>query len=131
MPPEPLPGIDSLEAFQVGEAFSLFRIVPTDARFDPALLDAFRSSFDLGAEPRKFEKRSALIHMGISTFRTRERAVDMAVRWPKLGQFTAELNLKPENGHVFALTGQTGHVTVWGRPLQLVSEIVDIVPIEG
>jgi hypothetical protein len=43
----------------------------------------------------------------------------------------AELGLAPENGLCLADTGQPGHWTLWGRPLQLLGSIDDILHVEA
>jgi hypothetical protein len=55
----------------------------------------------------------------------------MALRWPKIGTFLAELRLQPDNGFCLADTGRPGHFTLWGRPLQLLDSIADIVDVEA
>jgi hypothetical protein len=39
------------------------------------------------------------------------------------------IDLLPENGFCYADTAQPGHVTVWGRPLQLLACVVDILSV--
>ncbi|MGA7704535.1 MAG: hypothetical protein WB998_06525 [Solirubrobacteraceae bacterium] len=73
----------------------------------------------------------AVIHMGLSVFSTRAAARAMALKWPMIGTFVAELNLGPEHGFCVADTGQRGHFTLWGRPLQLLDSIADIVHVEA
>ena len=48
-----------------------------------------------------------------------------------IGTFIAELKLEPEHGFCLADTGQRGHWTLWGRPLQLLDSIADIVHVEA
>lgn len=90
-----------------------------------------RSHYERGAPPRGYERRLAAIHMGLSVFSTRAAAAAMALKWPKIGMFVAELGLEPGNGLCLADTGQPGHWTLWGRPLQLLSAIADILNVEA
>jgi hypothetical protein len=114
----------------VREAAIVYRIVRGADRSAPAVLDSLRSHYEQGAPPRGYERRLAVIHMGLSVFSTQAAAKVMALRWPMIGRFVAELNLEPEHGFCLADTGQPGHWTLWGRPLQLLGSIVDIVHVE-
>jgi hypothetical protein len=69
--------------------------------------------------------------MGLSVFSTRMAAEAMALQWPRIGMFIAELGLEPGRGFCLADTGQAGHWTLWGRPLQLLGSIVDILHVEA
>lgn len=106
-----------------------YRIVRSTHRSDPLMLDAFRSNYERGARPRGLEIESALIHFGLSMYLERRMAVATALRWPRLGRHIAEVRLEPDNGFYWAHTAQQGHITIWGRPLQLLSCIADILPI--
>lgn len=108
----------------------MFRIVQAASPQDAAVLDGLRSNYDRGISPRGAEISSALIHMGISTYRARPKAVGIAQRWPRIGGYVAELRLRPEHGIWYADTGEPGHVTVWGRQVQLLSCVVDILPVD-
>lgn len=115
----------------VSKTTVMYRIVRGADRGAPAVLDSLRSHYERGAPPRGYERRLAVIHMGLSTFSTQEAAQAMALRWPTIGTFVAELRLEPEHGFCLADTGQPGHWTLWGRPLQLLGSIVDIVHAEA
>ncbi len=115
----------------VREAAIVYRIVRGADRGAPAVLESLRSHYEQGAPPRGYERRLAVIHMGLSVFSTQAAARAMALRWPMIGTFIAELNLEPEHGFCLADTGQRGHWTLWGRPLQLLGSIVDIVHVEA
>ncbi len=69
--------------------------------------------------------------MGLSMYLTQEMAMETARRYPKIGRFIARLRLGPGYGFNLAPTHQPGHLTVWGRPLQLKEAVADIVPIGG
>jgi hypothetical protein len=114
----------------VREAGTMYRIVQGADRSAPAVLDSLRSHYERGAPPRGYERRLAVIHMGLSVFSTQAAARAKALRWPMIGMFVAELNPEPEHGFCLADTGQPGHWTLWGRPLQLLGSIVDIVHVE-
>ncbi len=109
----------------------MYRIVRGADRSAPAVLESLRSHYEHGAPPRGYERRLAVIHMGLSVFSTRAAARAMALKWSTIGMFVAELDLKPGNGFCIADTGQRGHWTLWGRPLQLLSSIADILRVEA
>lgn len=106
----------------------LFRIVQGESPQHPVVLDGLRSNCDRGIAPRGAEVSSALIHMGLSTYRVRDKARSIARRWPRIGGYIAELRLSPDRGIWFAATGVPGHVTVWGRQRQLLACIANILP---
>jgi len=114
----------------VREATVVYRIVRGADRSAPAVLDSLRSHYERGAPPRGYERRLAVIHMGLSVFST-SAAGAMALKWPMIGTLIAELKLEPEHGFCLADTGQRGHWTLWGRPLQLLDSIADIVHVEA
>jgi hypothetical protein len=68
-----------------GRALAVFRIVRSEYADDPVFLNSLRSNYELGDEPRKVERQSTAIHMGISVHLDRADAVGTAQRWPKLG----------------------------------------------
>lgn len=119
----------SLVVHRADEAVVAFRIVKGVNRNDPATLDSLRSNYELGALPRGLEIESALIHLGLSMYRKIEMAAATAQRWPQIGQRIAEVHLQPEHGFCYADTAQSGHITIWGRPLQLLACVVDIISI--
>jgi hypothetical protein len=85
-----------------------------------------RSNYELGQEPRRVERSSTVIHMGISTYLGEGAARGTAQRFPKLGDFVARLDLTSGRGFNFAQTGHPGHLTVWGDPFKLHDVIGDI-----
>jgi hypothetical protein len=107
-----------------------YRIVKDVHRGDSAMLDSLRSNYERGARPRGIEAKLALIHFGLSMYLAREMAAATARRWPRLGRHLAEVELVPSNGSCWAHTGQPGHITVWGRPLQLLACVADILAVE-
>jgi hypothetical protein len=126
-----LPGIEPLEVFRLGGPLTVFRITKSDQPDDDALLDSFKSNYELGRKPRRAEIKSTPVHMGISVYLALERAADLARALPQIGEYVARVELRPEIGAAFALTAEPGHLTVWGRPLQLRAAIADIVPVGG
>jgi hypothetical protein len=107
-----------------------YRIVKDVDRGDPAMLDSLRSNYERGARPRGIEVELALIHFGLSMYLEREMAAATARHWPRLGRHLAEVEIVPGTGSCWAYTGQPGHITVWGRPLQLLACVADILPVE-
>jgi hypothetical protein len=71
-----------------------------------------------------------LIHMGLSTFVRRAQAEAVARQFPALGDHVARVVLRHGFGFAYARTGTRGHLTVWGRPLQLVEAVVETTRIE-
>jgi hypothetical protein len=120
-----------LVARHVDEPLDLFRIVRGAHVGAPGVLEAFRSNYERDAPPRGLEVESALIHLGLSMFVTFEAAAHRAIRWPALGTHVAHLILEPGNGFHLAETGASVHRTVWGRPLQILACVVDILPVGG
>ena len=118
-----------LLARHVEEPVDLFRIVKGATRGAPGVLDSLRSNYERDAPPRGVERQSALIHFGLSMFVSFEAAADRARRWPVLGAHVAHIRLEPANGFHIAETGARVHRTVWGRPLQLLACIADILPV--
>jgi hypothetical protein len=96
---------------------------------DPEVIDSFRSNYELGARPRGLEIESMLIHLGLSMHLKREMAAATARRWQRTGRHIAEVQLQSDCGFCWAHTGHPGHITVWGRPLQLLDCVIDILPI--
>jgi hypothetical protein len=111
------------------EPMTAYRIVRSTHRSDPLMLDAFRSNYELDARPRGLEVESALIHFGLSMYLEHHMAKATARRWPRIGRHLAAVGLESSNGFCWAHTAQPGHITVWGRPLQLLACIADILPI--
>ena len=124
------PPVRELTAHAVVTETVVFRIVRGASAQDPEVVEGLHSNYRRGFEPRGGEVANALVHMGLSTYHARQRAAGIAERWPRIGDHIAELRLRPEHGIWFAATGEPGHVTVWGRPLQLLGCIADILPIE-
>jgi hypothetical protein len=119
---------DNLLVKPVQEPISVHRIVRN--RTTPETLDSLRSHYERELPPRGYERRLAVIHMGLSVFSSRDAARAMALRWPRIGIFLAELRLHPNEGFCLANTGRPGHLTLWGRPAQLFESIADIVHVE-
>lgn len=109
----------------------LFRIVRTDDRETTQFADSFRSHYELGAPPRRAERRSTVVHMGLSTYRSGSQAAGTARRFPAIGTHVARLRLHGGRGVNLADTGHPGHVTIWGDPLTLASCVVEISPVDG
>jgi hypothetical protein len=92
----------------------LYRIVRGEDADANEYIDSFRSHYERGAPPRGLEQRSAIIHLGISTYRSPSQAVGTARRFPAIGTHVARLLLPSAKGFNFADTAHPGHVTVWG-----------------
>jgi hypothetical protein len=107
----------------------VFRIVRSDNVEDPVLLNSLRSNYELGEEPRKVERSSTVIHMGLSAYLDEGVAHGTAQRWEKLGRYVAELRLRPGQGFNFAHTGHPLHLTLWGDPVKLQAAVADIQPV--
>jgi hypothetical protein len=117
-----------LLARHVDEPTELYRIVKGASRGAPDVLDSLRSTYERDAKPRGVEVESVLIHFGLSMFVTFDAAAARAVRWPALGSHIATVSLETGRGFHIAETGARVHRTVWGRPLQILACIADILP---
>lgn len=118
-----------LLARRVEAPVDLYRIVKGGTRGAPGVLDSLRSNYERDAPPRGIEQESALIHFGLSMFVSFDSAADRARRRPALRTHIARVTLEPGNGFHVAETGARVHRTVWGRPLQLLACVADILPI--
>lgn len=123
------PDANDLLVVPLREVTTVHRIVR--GRSVSATLSSLRSHYERDLPPRGYERRLAVIHMGLSVFSSQDAARAMALQWPKIGRFLAEMRLAPGNGFCLADTGRPGHSTLWGRPLQLCDSIVDIVHVEA
>jgi hypothetical protein len=111
----------------VGEPpLTVYRIVRSDNVEDPVFVNSLRSHYEVKAEPRNVEKRSAALHMGISVFMTREQAMQTANKWPAIGGFVVQLELSGGHGFNVADTGGAGHLTLWADPVKLARVAGDI-----
>src|ERR1700761_2047649 len=106
-----------------------FRIVATSEVESPELLDSLRSHYELSQEPRKVERRSPVLHMGISVFTDPAIPARLAQKWPRLGRYLARLEAGDQTPLNYAETSQRGHLTLWADPVKLRDAIVDIEPI--
>ena len=118
-----------LLARHVHEPVDLFRVVKGATRGAPGVLDSLRSNYERDAPPRGIEQESALIQFGLSMSVSFDAAADRARRWPALGAHIAHIRLEPANGFHVAETGARVHRTVWGRPLQLLACVADILAV--
>lgn len=131
MATEQLPGVDPVAVYRLGEPLAVFRITKTDRPFAPDLLDSFKSNYELGRPARRAEVTFTPTHMGLSVYLSLDRARETARAFPKLGTFVARVQLTPATGAAFAQIAEPGHLTIWGRALELVAAVADIVPVEG
>jgi hypothetical protein len=124
--------IERIEAFVLkpgDEPLTLFRVcrVPEG---DPELIDSFTSSYEADRPPRGWEERNILIHLGLSMFVRQDQAEETARRFPMIGEHVARVTLRHGHGFAYARTGSAGHMTIWGRPLQLMAAVAEINPID-
>ncbi|MDQ3768039.1 MAG: hypothetical protein M3370_00955 [Actinomycetota bacterium] len=112
-----------------GVTMRVYRIVRTEIVDDPMMLNSFRSHFALGEEPRRVERQSALMHMGISVYTDPSVARGTAERFPKLGDYIAEVNIDATMGVDYARTGHPLHLTLWADPVKLCAAVADIEPV--
>jgi hypothetical protein len=108
----------------------VYRIVRSDVPDDPVLENSLKSNYELSEPPRKVERLSTAVHMGISTYLSPGDAVGTARKFDKLGDYVAQIALRPGRGFNYARTGHAGHLTVWGDPVKLLESVVDITPVE-
>lgn len=97
----------------------------------PDLIESFKSNYERGRPPRKIETRSTPPHMGLSMYQARHNAEEVTrVFHFKPGRFVARMLLERENGFAYAGLAEPGHLTVWGRPLQLLRAVDHIFEIQ-
>lgn len=108
------------------EELVVYRIVRSDIAEDPVLINSFKSHYEMREPPRKVERTSTVLHMGVSVFSSRDAAFGVAARFPRLGGFVARLSLGYGQGVNYAYTGLTSHLTLWADPVKLHAQIVDI-----
>lgn len=65
---------------------------------DPVFVNSFRSHYELGGEPRGVERSSTAIHMGISVYLSLDAAVQTALKWSKIGEYVAHVELTSGQG---------------------------------
>jgi hypothetical protein len=108
----------------------LFRIVRSHSIDDPVFENCFRSNYELQRPPRNVETRSAVIQMGISMYDRVEIAAETARKFRRLGEHIALVSLVPDRGINLARTGHPHHLTVWGRPEQLLPLVQTVYPVD-
>ena len=101
-----------------GPEIAVFRIMRAADIDDPAFLDSFRSHYELSEEPRKVERRWTIMHMGISVYRTSERAIETALTWPQLGRHVARLRAASRDGLQLRPYGTHRTLDLMGRSRQ-------------
>jgi hypothetical protein len=119
-----------VQEIDVDHELTVFRIVRSEHREDPVFLNSLRSNYEMGDEPRKVERSSSVIHMGISTYSAESVAIGTAQKWDKLGDYIAQLRLPHGLGINFARTGHPLHLTIWGDPVKLRDVVVGIQPVD-
>jgi hypothetical protein len=113
-------------ALRPGEQFEVFRIVRAAVRDDPVMLNSLRSHFALSEEPRRVERDSTVIQLGVTVYVAAELARGTAQRFPKIGDHIGRIRLEHGHGFNFADTAQPGHLTLWADPFKLLEAITDI-----
>jgi hypothetical protein len=125
------PGDPELSVFHLLEGMETADVrVFRGIKRDEPVLEDFQSAFVLGfPPPRRIQRRSAVIWMGLSTYRSREAAESLLRAVPKIGTHVSELVLPYGQGLAVAETVRPGHVTVWGDPLKLANAVVNVYPV--
>lgn len=104
---------------------TLYRIVRTAVPD----VDDFRSNAEKGLAPRFPGPEVLRLWSGISLFDSLDRARQMCRRAPKLGEYIAVLRLPEERLVQFErTTASAGHYTAWGRSVDFLHYVVDVVP---
>jgi hypothetical protein len=114
---------------RAGEPLTVWRIVRSEHPDDVVFVNSFRSHYELSQEPRRVERTSSVIHMGISTYLDEGMARGTAQEWDKLGDWLAKLEMQPGHGFNYAHTGHHGHLTIWGDAIKLSNAAADIIPV--
>lgn len=113
------------------------RLVTTDDRELPAFEECFYSNKRRNRPPRGPEKSYPEIWDSLSMYTSAQGAQNQYMliaermrrsgRQPRLGPYVARLCLPGDSGFAYRDTRDpTGHVSVWGEPLDLVARIEDI-----
>jgi hypothetical protein len=125
----PLPPEDNVEPIELteGEELTVFRIVRNADMDAPEFVDSFRSHAELGLPPRRRspEEDHPLLHEGVSVFESRQAAIETARRFPRIGNYVAELRIKPDSEIRYLRWGARGHLTLWGDAVKLALTAVD------
>jgi len=97
----------------------LYRIVKVGDQRAADYVNSFKSHAELGLPPHGTELEHPQIYEGITVWDRREAAAKTARKWPKIGEFVAEIHV-PGGTDARALRwGPRGHLTLWGDPLML------------
>jgi hypothetical protein len=109
----PWQGPDELRIVPVRAPLEVHRIVRVADRDAPDLVDSFRSSFELGKQPRRKSPETAYraIYQGISVYAERAQAMSTANRFRTIGGYVARLLLPADAGFSVATWGSDGHMT--------------------
>lgn len=115
----------------------VFRLVTTDDRPAPELLECFRSNEAKGKPPRGRERSLPSLRRGLSVYASQAQAIDRQRRIvaalrpgevPRIGSFVARVELRgPGIWHTAAAVD--GHLTIWASPSTCIAAIADIEPI--
>jgi hypothetical protein len=130
IPLPPGPEIDPLELVE-GEELVVFRITRTDDPHDETFVESFMSSAALDLPPRHVEVTHPFTREGVSVYDAREAAEATARRYPKIGEYVAQLRLTHDLGVRYLRWGPEGHLTVWCDPIKLASALVDTISVEA
>lgn len=117
----------------------VYRLVATDDREAIELEQSFWSNKKRGKPARGPEKRCKAIWESLSMYLSGEGAQDqysaivdrvrLKGETPVIGPFVARLSLPGDCGFYYMDSSDpTGHVSVWGDPLDLVARVEDIFP---
>ncbi len=116
-----------------GVTLEAFRVVKTADVTAAGFTDSFRSHYEMGHPPRKIEVGFAVIHMGVSCWRSESAARGLATAFPKIGSWIARLELPSGKGlNVNAAATSAGgaqHLTIWGDPVKLALSVADVIPV--
>jgi hypothetical protein len=120
---------------------TVYRLVDTDQRGDPAFLECFKSNAEKGKDPRPGrEQRDPLVHRGLSVYWTKEQAESLQRRIaaklppgvpPKIGTMTARMEIEGPGPRFLDLGDKSGHLTILIDALTAAATVVDIEPIES
>ena len=108
---------------------TFYRIVKTT----PPTLDDFTSNAAKNRIPRGREVTDSAVHHGLSMYSRQDDAIHMAQRFPKLGDFIAEVAIPIADPDIrirrHAINPNDSHHTVWCAPDQCLSYVFAIIPV--
>jgi hypothetical protein len=107
---------------------TFYRVVKTNP---PEVTDFF-SRVQLGWRlPPDLSPPEARLWEGVSVQDSEEGARAMATRYPRTGQFIAQMEISGGGSVSYEKTRGRGHFTLWGDPAVMIECVVSVVAVRG